>query len=242
MTASPLVIRDLGKAYRKNRPVLAGVSLTVADGDACALVGVNGAGKTTLIKSVLDFISIDSGRIEIFSDGHDHYAARHRLAFLPEKFQPPYYMTGAGFLRMMARLYQVTYDAKEIESTMQALDLPLSALRQPVKEYSKGMAQKLGLIACLHSQRELLIMDEPMSGLDPKARHAFKQLLLNLKNEGRTLFFSTHLLADVGAICNQMAILHDGRIRFSGSPQDCCREYAADDLETAYMNCIGTTV
>ncbi len=239
MSAEPLVIHDLYKAYRAGESVLDGISLTVDSGDALALVGVNGAGKTTLIKSILDFGSIDSGSIEIFSESHTRHQSRASIAFLPEHFQPPYYLTGEGFLRMMARLYRAPYSETGIAATMQALDLPASALSQPVREYSKGMAQKLGLIACLHSQRSLLIMDEPMSGLDPKARHAFKKLLRELHGQGRTLFFSTHLLADVEAVCNKMAILHDGRLRFVGAPADCCRQFGTDDLETAYMQCIG---
>ncbi|MCS3904430.1 ABC-2 type transport system ATP-binding protein [Methylohalomonas lacus] len=242
MSAKPLVIRDLYKAYRVGQPVLDGLSLTVDSGDALALVGINGAGKTTLIKSILDFVSIDCGNIEIFSESHARHQARARIAFLPERFQPPYYLTGEGFLRMMARLYRASYSESGIAATMQALDLPASALSQPVREYSKGMAQKLGLIACLHSQRSLLIMDEPMSGLDPKARHAFKQLLRELPGEGRTLFFSTHLLADVEAVCNKMAILHDGRLHFVGSPTECCRQFGTEELENAYMQCIGAQV
>lgn len=238
MSAKPLVIRELSKSYRTGQPVLDGISLAVDKGDAMALVGVNGAGKTTLIKSILDFISVDHGSIEIFAKSHRHYQARRALAFLPERFQPPHYLTGRGFLRMMARLYRVGYSEKVIANTMQALDLPAAVLSRPVKEYSKGMAQKLGLIACLHSQRSLLIMDEPMSGLDPRSRHAFKKLLQELPQQDRTLFFSTHLLADVSAICNRLAILHDGMIRFIGSPDDCCRQYGTDDLEAAYMACI----
>lgn len=242
MTDQALVIDDLAAGYNRSARVLDGVSISIDSGDAFALVGVNGAGKTTLIKSILDFISVDQGSIELFGTSHDRYQARARLAFLPERFQPPYYLTGQGFLRSMADLYRVEYDPSVIATTMRTLDLPHDALAKPVREYSKGMAQKLGLITCLHSQRDLLIMDEPMSGLDPKARYAFKTLLQELYQNGRTLFFSTHVLADIGAVCNKMAILHSGRICFLGSPDECCRQFGSDDLETAYMQCINESV
>lgn len=238
MLTPPLVIEDVDKTYGSSGTVLRGLSLRVEPGDAMALVGVNGAGKTTLIKAVLDFISIDGGSIRINDCPHRDYRARKTLAYLPERFQPPYYVTGSGFLDMMARLYEVPLSGTEIADYARALDLPNEVLERPVRTYSKGMAQKLGLIAALASQRSLLLLDEPMSGLDPRARHSFKKLLRALGEQGRTLFYSTHLLADVGSICNRMAILHDGVICFQGTPDRCRELYAADDLEAAYMTCI----
>jgi len=109
-----------------------------------------------------------------------------------------------------------------------------------VRTYSKGMAQKLGLATCFLSRRDLLVLDEPMSGLDPKARALFKAYLLNAKHSGQTLFFTTHLLNDVESLCDRLAILHQGEVRFIGSPQDCCRTFAADNLERAYLQAIAT--
>ncbi len=101
------------------------------------------------------------------------------------------------------------------------------------------MAQKLGLIACLLSNKQLLLFDEPMSGLDPRARAYLKQYLLELKQKGKTLFFSTHLLVDVEALCDRVAILHQGEIRFIGTPEECCNHYEREDLEQAYLACVG---
>ena len=101
------------------------------------------------------------------------------------------------------------------------------------------MAQKLGLLSCFLREKPLLIFDEPMSGLDPRARAYLKKYLLNLKQAGHTtMFFSTHLLVDVEALCDRMAILHDGQLRFIGTPSDCCQQYGTDDLEQAYLRCI----
>lgn len=232
-----LEITDVHKAYGR-QAVLKGVSLTVQQGESLGLVGLNGAGKTTLIKALLDFINIDSGTIRIFDVPQREVRSRKPLAFLPEHFMPPDYLKGREFLQMMARLYEVSPDDDASVRLMQALDLESRALDRPVRQYSKGMAQKLGLMACLLSQRPLLVMDEPMSGLDPKARLHFKQELQALQRQGRSLFFSTHLLADVDAVCDRMAILHDGRIVFAGTPAECRSRFGSDDLEQAYLECV----
>ena len=118
------------------------------------------------------------------------------------------------------------------------LDFDPAGLDKPVRQLSKGMSQKLGLAACLLSNKPLLVLDEPMSGLDPRTRACLKQYLLELKGEGKTVFFSTHMLADVDVLCDRVAILHEGRIRFAGTPARCQAEFQADDLEQAYLRCV----
>jgi ABC-2 type transport system ATP-binding protein len=218
--------------------VLDDVSLSVGAGEFVGLVGVNGAGKTTLIKSLLDFGTVDSGSISIFGVAHTRPESRARLAYLPERFLPPHYLNGREFLRYMANLHGVDYNEARVERMFQTLDLDKTALVKPVRQFSKGMAQKLGLAACFLSDKELLVLDEPMSGLDPKARALLKAHLLELKAQGRTLFFSTHMLGDVEQLCDRIAILHRGKLRFSGSPSECCVKFSAATLEQAYMACI----
>lgn len=237
MTQAALNVRNLFKAYRQQR-VLDGISLRVEQGEYFGLVGMNGAGKTTLIKSLLDFCQIDAGQIEIFTRPHTHVSARAQLAFLPERFTPPYYLTGREFLRYTAALHGSRYRRDEVEHVFRHLDLDSAALSRPVRSYSKGMAQKLGLATCFLSQRDLLVLDEPMSGLDPKARALLKRYLLDTRESGRTMFFSTHMLHDVETLCDRLAILHHGQVRFVGSPADCCAAFGADDLEAAYLNAI----
>ena len=158
--------------------VLAGVSFDVRPGELFGLIGVNGAGKTTLLKCLLDLCDVADGRIEIFGVPHRSTTARARLAYLPERFNPPFYLTGRDFLRYMAELHRAPYDADAVSRIFDALDLDLAALAKPVRSYSKGMTQKLGLAACLLSGKELQILDEPASGLDPKARALLKAELL----------------------------------------------------------------
>lgn len=239
MSEQAVIFKDLSKSYG-NQQVLAGVDLAVNRGEFLGLVGINGAGKTTMIKCLLDFTSADSGTVTIFDRNSSLTRARENLAYLPEKFTPPYYLTGRDFLDYMARLYRSSFDQEKTESMFNILDLDLTVLSKPVRQLSKGMSQKLGLAACLLSEKDLFIMDEPMSGLDPRARAYLKQYLLSMKEQNKTLFFSTHLLNDVETICDRVAILHKGNIRFTGTPEECCRHYATEDFEQAYLKSINS--
>ncbi len=220
------------------RPVLRGIDLEVAAGEYFGLVGVNGAGKTTLIRLLLDFARPDAGGIRIFGREQTDHRARARLCYLPERFTPPHFMTGREFLRYMASLHGLTFDRAAVADMFRRLDLDPEVFRRPVRAFSKGMAQKLGLAACLLSGRDLLVLDEPMSGLDPRARALLKEDLLNRRGQGQTLFFTTHLLHDVEALCTRLAILHQGRICFVGTPDECKAGYGTDDLEQAYLRAI----
>ncbi|MDH5534070.1 MAG: ABC transporter ATP-binding protein [Betaproteobacteria bacterium] len=217
---------------------LANFTLEVPAGEVFGLVGENGAGKTTLIKCLLDFCDVDGGRIEIFGVRHRLTAARARLAFVPERFNPPFYLTGRDFLQYLARLHRVPYDELRVEALFKALDLDQSALTRPARTYSKGMTQKLGLVACLLSNKELYVLDEPTSGLDPKARALLKRELRQLRAARRTIFLTSHSLADVEEMCDRMAVMHQGRLRFAGSPGEFVRQFDARDIEQAFLACI----
>jgi len=237
ITPPALQLQNVGKRVEK-KAVLQNVNLTINKGEFFGLIGMNGAGKTTLIKCLLDFCALDRGSIEIFGIDHRLSEARGQIAYLPERFAPPYYLTGRNFIQYMLALQAVPYCADEVECVLRAIDLEPAALTQPVRSYSKGMTQKLGLAACFLGQNNLYILDEPMSGLDPKARILLKTYFRQLRTAGCTLFFSSHALADVIEICDRMAILYKGELRFIGSPAQCCERYAAESLEQAYMNCI----
>lgn len=238
MQPPALRFQHVTKRYGATR-ILRDLDLEIGSGEFFGLVGMNGAGKTTLIKCLLDFCALDGGSIEIFGVSHRLTEARTPLAFLPERFMPPYYLSGQDFLKYMLKLQSLPYDPLDAATILAALDLDLSALARPVRAFSKGMTQKLGLAACFLASKDLYVLDEPMSGLDPKARALLKTRLQELRTTGRTLFFSSHALADVEEICDRMAILHDGKIRFVGSPAACCRQYGAHTLEQAYLKCIG---
>ena len=232
-----LRFRGVNKRFGRAE-VLRGIDLDLAPGTCVALTGVNGAGKTTLIKCLLDFCDLDSGAIEVHGLEHRRPQARARLAFLPERFTAPYFLTGREFIRMMLELFGVRYEEDSVLAMFAALDLEDAALEKPVREYSKGMTQKLGLAACLLSQRELYVLDEPMSGLDPAARARAKELLLKLKAEGRALLITSHSLADVEDVCDQVTVLHKGTLAYIGTPDGLRERFEESSLERAFLKCI----
>jgi len=237
MTAPALRFQQVVKRYGQAE-VLRGVDLELRSGECFGLVGVNGAGKTSLIKCLLDFCALDGGSIDICGQPHHRPASRQPLGYLPERFSPPYYLTGADFIRYLLTLQGLAYDPDAVGAMLAALDLDPAALKRTVRGYSKGMTQKLGLAACLLARKPLYVLDEPMSGLDPKARALLKQQLRQLHQAGATVFLTSHMLADVDELCDRMAILHEGRVRFAGSPAECRDRYGAANLEQAFLACI----
>lgn len=227
------VVKNYGRA-----PALRNVSFEVERGEFFGLVGVNGAGKTTLLKCLLDFCDTNGGSIEIFGTPHHLPAARRRLSFLPERFNPPYYLTGEDFIRYVLDMQATPYDRGAAEQMLLRLDLDRAVLAQPVRAYSKGMTQKLGLAACALARKDLYILDEPSSGLDPRAHALLKAQLLELKREARTVLFTSHALADVAELCDRLAVIHAGTLRFAGTPAALCARYACSDLEQAFLRCI----
>jgi ABC-2 type transport system ATP-binding protein len=238
ITTTAVEFAGLSKRYGKTEAV-SSLDLKVRTGTTFGLVGANGAGKTTLIKCMLAFCDFDAGRIAIFGVPSSRTEARRRLAFLPERFAPPYYLTGKDFLKYMAGMYGRSFDLNECVGALASLDLDSDVLIRPVRALSKGMTQKLGIAGCLLSGRELLVLDEPSSGLDPKARALFKKALDSARTLGRTIFLTSHALADVDEICDEMAVLHQGSLRFAGTPAALKQRHDTKTLEQAYLACIG---
>ena len=228
------VSKRFGKAQ-----VLRSVSFEVPDATAFALAGENGAGKTTLIKCLLDFCHPEGGSITIGGHASREPQSRQSIAFLPERFTPPWYLTGRQFLSGMQRMSDKPWDEQAGRAMLGALGLSHEALDKPVRTFSKGMNQKLGLAACLLSGRRLLVLDEPMSGLDPSARFRVKELLARARQQGSTLLLTSHSLADVEEICDHMAVLHRGEVAFTGQPAALRVRYGERSLEGAFLKCIG---
>lgn len=242
-SAAPVhpVVRFSGVSKRFGTTVvLRDLALEIVPGAFTGLVGVNGAGKTTLIKCLLNFCSLDAGHIEIFGLPHCLPKARLRLGFLPERFIPPYFLSGREFIRTMLGISGLAYEETATRTMFCDLGLHVSALDKPVRSFSKGMTQKLGLAACLLSRRDFFLLDEPMTGLDPAARAKVKNLLGRLKATGKTLLFTSHSLADIDEICDHMLVLHQGSIAFSGTPRELRERFDEPTLERAFLRCIGT--
>ena len=225
------------KRYAR-KTVLDKVNLEVKQGEFFGLVGMNGSGKSTLIKAILDLTGIDAGNINIQNISHRKVHARKNVAYLPDRFSPPAHLRGKDFIQYMLRLHGSSSEQKQIDEVMDGLDLDKTTIHESVNKLSKGMTQKLGLASCLLSGKSLLILDEPMSGLDPRARVLFKKQLAQLKQQGVTVFFSSHVLADVEEMADTMAVLHGSNIYYSGSPESFKQQYKGENVEQAYMNCI----
>ena len=239
--SNAITIDNLSLDLEKKR--LSAINLNIIEGEYFGLVGMNGAGKTSLIKSVLDFCRPEMGQITISGQPSSQIQSRTQVAYLPERFQASENLTGERFLRRMMTLYQMPYQHEATLQLFDTLALDPSALTLRLGRHSKGMSQKIGLIACLLSQRPILILDEPMSGLDPYARVKLKNLLQQLRQHRsipQTLLLSSHMLGDVEALCDRIAILHHGKLLFVGTPSECQQKFKANSLETAYMNCVTT--
>jgi ABC-2 type transport system ATP-binding protein len=219
--------------------ILKALALEVNAQQYYAIAGVNGAGKSTLIKLVLDLIRPSQGSsIQVFGIDNRDRQCRDLLAYLPEKFDVKKNITGQQYLDFIASVYHQDPGREKIAELAERLDFPPARLDSRVSGYSKGMVQKLGLVSCFMLERRLLILDEPLSGLDPRARYHFKELMRAEKSAERTVLYSTHLLADAEDLCDQFGILHDGEMKYQGTPVDCMQRYQGKTLEQAYMKCI----
>lgn len=236
-TLNVLEIQELSKRFGPHT-VLDRVSLSVGQATFFGLVGGNGAGKTTLIQCLLDLCRPDGGAIQLFGLPTTRHAARRQVAYLPERFLPPAHLDGREFLVYMLRLHGAPPSVTQMEEAVASLDMDPAALGKPIRTLSKGMTQKLGLASCLLSGKELLLLDEPSSGLDPLARALLKRQLLHRKQQGLTLFINTHILTDVENLCDAMAILHQGKVLFVGSPNACREQFGGDSLEESYLNVV----
>lgn len=232
-----LAIEDLTRSYGQNL-VLDRVSLGIDGGEIFGLIGLNGAGKTTLIKSILDLAAPDGGEVRLFGRNARHADARAAVSYLPEMFQPSALLTGWDFLSLTLAYFDQRLDRGAAADMARALALDPARLKARVGTYSKGIAQKLGLVGALLPARPLVILDEPMSGLDPEARVALKRVLVGQAADGRAVFFSSHGLSDIDEICHRVGVLHDRKMRFVGTVAAFHEAYPAATLEQAFLTAI----
>jgi len=208
----------IGLFRRRHVSAVKSVSFSVRRGEIVGFLGPNGSGKTTTIKMLLGHIAPSGGTARMFGERIGALAARKRLGFLPEN---PYvfpYLTPREFVEMSGRLSGMTRTAVRRESE-QALDRTgvLYAADRPVRKLSKGMLQRSALAAALVAGPEMLVLDEPMSGLDPVGRKEVRNIIFEERERGRTIFFSTHILADVEALCDHVVILRGGEVVVKGA-------------------------
>ncbi|HVI51403.1 MAG TPA: ABC transporter ATP-binding protein [Candidatus Sulfotelmatobacter sp.] len=234
---SPIRVEGLQASYGAHT-VFDGLSLDVRGGEIFGLIGLNGAGKTTLIRSMLG-LHRAGGAVSLFGLPSSQVAARRNLVYLPEHYLPSPLLKGWEVLSLTLSPYGLALDRAKAAALCQGLDFDPALLDRLGRGYSKGMGQKLGLAAALLTERPLLILDEPMSGLDPRARIHLKDRLNDNRAAGRTVFFSSHILADVEELCDRIGVLHDGRLVYEGSPGELIARTGTGNLERAFLAVIG---
>lgn len=232
-----LSVKNLSISYN-NVLVLDSVSLSVPKGQIFGLIGLNGQGKTTLIKSVLDLARPEEGEIGVFDKPHDNPSVRKAVSYLPERFDPAWFLKGWEFLEFVFKLHDTKLVKEDVAKHLDALGLPQEAMNRAVRTYSKGMRQKLGIIGAACVNADLIILDEPMSGLDPASRVAVKNLIKNLKKQKKTVFFSSHILSDMEELCDQVSVLHHKKVQYTGKPSSLMKKTKDKTLEAATLRLI----
>jgi ABC-2 type transport system ATP-binding protein len=238
MSEAALSVSGLSAGYGR-RLVLDGVSLEVPPGEIFGLAGLNGAGKTTLMKSLLSLMRPRAGTALIFGRDSLVPESRKSLSYLPESFRPSGLLTGRQFLRNTLSAHGAKLEDGSCRETLTGLDFNPADLDRPIRGLSKGMGQKLGLAACLLAGTRLLVLDEPMTALDPKARILVKRRLLAHRSAGGTVFLSSHILSDLDEICGRIGILSGGVLRFVGPPADLRARHPGLGLEEAFLAELG---
>lgn len=226
MSDLAIKIRSLRKVYKTGfwmRPFvgLKNLDLDVHKGEIFGFVGPNGAGKTTTIKILTGLQSATSGEADVLGVPHYDPKSRNKLGFLPER---PYFyshLTSRELLHFYSQLFSVPTAEREsrIEALLERVGMAKFA-NTPLREYSKGMLQRVGLCQTLLHDPELIILDEPMSGLDPLGRALVRDLILEERDTGRTVFFSSHVLSDVESLCDRVGVIIHGELRSLGTVSD----------------------
>lgn len=213
-----LEITSLSKIYKGKQGTvvnaLTDLDLKVAPGEVFGFLGPNGAGKSTTIKTIMGLVRASSGEARVFGVPVSSAAARLKIGYLPEN--PAFYdfMTAREYLRFVGQAYAMGAEliATRSDEVLGLMELAEAADR-PIRGYSKGMVQRLGLAQALLHDPDLYLLDEPMSGLDPLGRALVKELIKDLKRRGKTIFFSTHITADVEVVCDKVGVIVKGKLQ-----------------------------
>ncbi len=217
---------NLRKVYRtgfwmnKKIESLNNCSLTIYQGETFGLLGPNGAGKTTLLKILLGITNATSGKGTLLGKPIGDRQVKQKIGYLPENAYFYDYLTAWEFLQFTAGLFQIS-SSKQNKRIVELLNLvglaQSTAKKKKLKQYSKGMLQRVGMAQALINDPEVVFLDEPMSGLDPMGRYRIREIVLSLKQQGKTIFFNSHILADVEQICDRVAVLALGELICQGS-------------------------
>ncbi|MDB6026724.1 MAG: transporter related protein [Verrucomicrobiales bacterium] len=216
-----------------------GLDLTVGSGEVFGFLGPNGAGKTTTMNVLLGFVSPSSGSASLFGVDVREPIARQRIGYLPELTYYYKFLSAEELLRFYGKIFRIPKGEleKRIDSILKLVELE-HARKRLIKTYSKGMQQRAGIAQALINNPDLLILDEPTSGLDPIGRMKVREIIQRLKEEGKTVFFSSHELGEVETVCDRVAILYQGKLQVEGRVDDLVKNYKTN-LEQIFLKVIG---
>ncbi len=227
--------RELRQA---TKVALNGLDLEVRAGEVFGFLGPNGAGKTTTMNVLLGFVPLTSGSASLFGIDVRQPIARQRIGYLPELTYYYKFLTAEELLRFYAKIFGLARAEadKRIAELLKLVELE-SAAKRPIKSYSKGMQQRVGLAQSLINNPDLLILDEPTSGLDPLGRMKVREIIQRLKEQGKTVFFSSHELGEVETVCDRVAIVHQGELKAVGTVAEVTAGH--ENLEKAFLKIVG---
>jgi ABC-2 type transport system ATP-binding protein len=222
MSELALEIQNISKKFRtdfwkKQFTALENVSFQVPQNSICGLIGPNGAGKTTAIKVILNFIRPNSGSVKIFGEDATRKQSHQKIGYLPEQAYYYDYLKPVEFLDFYARLFEIPRNIRQerIENLLKLVGLH-DRKDTKIRGFSKGMLQRIGIAQALVNDPQLVIFDEPMSGLDPIGRKEVRDIILKLKENGKTVLFSTHILPDVENLCDHVVMIVKGKVKAAG--------------------------
>ena len=222
--------------FKKRSLALRNVSFSLAAKQTLGLIGVNGAGKSTSIRLMMDFIRPDQGSIHLFDRPASELSQRNRIGYLPETASFPANLTILDLLRFTGASCGMATRAWQERGERLLHELGIwEARKKRLRTYSKGMQQRANFVLALLNDPDLLVLDEPMSGLDPIGRGQIIDLIQRLKAEGKTILFCSHILGDVDRLVDQLLVLHQGRMLFHGLPDDLLAAQGAADIESAFL-------
>jgi ABC-2 type transport system ATP-binding protein len=224
---------------RKTNVALQGLSLSVHAGEVFGFLGPNGAGKTTTMNVLLGYVNPSAGAAFLFDVNVREPIARQRIGYLPELTYYYKFLTVEELLRFYAKIFNIprAETEKRIDDLLKLVELE-AARKRPIRTYSKGMQQRAGLAQALINNPDLLLLDEPTSGLDPLGRMKVREIIQRLKNEGKTVFFSSHELGEVETVCDRVAIMHQGELKVEGRVSELVSQYQCN-LEHVFLKVIG---
>ena len=223
----------------ESKPALQELNLSVHAGEVFGFLGPNGAGKTTTINVLLGFIPPTRGTAYLFGIDVRQPIARQRIGYLPEMTYYYKFLTVEELLRFYAKIFKLPpADAEHrIDYLLKLVELE-PARKRLIKTYSKGMQQRVGIAQALINNPDLLVLDEPTSGLDPLGRMKVREIIQRLKNDGKTVFFSSHELGEVETVCDRVAIINQGELKTLGRVDELVAQHGAN-LEKVFLDIVG---